>query len=249
MTTRLDTTAEPQEAGTTNAAGAGNGAIAGILAYLRDRRLQPGDRLPSERDLAERLGVGRNAVREALATLVTLRIVESRPNSGIYLRHVEREGSFEALVMLTDMGAVPTPVEVAETMEVRGHLEVLAAGLACQRRTEADLARMEAVLQRTEQVLAEGGNIAAADTEFHVALVDATHNSVLVRVLHAFYRFTGRRREAMFADTVQGHASLLDHRRLLGHIRARDAAKAQLLILRHMDRARSYWSSVLGGTD
>ncbi len=249
MTTRLDTTAEPQEAGTASAAGAGNGAIAGILAYLRDRRLQPGDRLPSERDLAERLGVGRNAVREALATLVTLRIVESRPNSGIYLRHVEREGSFEALVMLTDMGAVPTPVEVAETMEVRGHLEVLAAGLACQRRTEADLARMEAVLQRTEQVLAEGGNIAAADTEFHVALVDATHNSVLVRVLHAFYRFTGRRREAMFADTVQGRASLLDHRRLLGHIRARDAAKAQLLILRHMDRARSYWSSVLGATD
>ena len=223
--------------------------ISGILAYLQDRRLQPGDRLPSERDLAERLGVGRNAVREALATLVTLRIVESRPNSGIYLRHVEREGSFEALVMLTDMGAVPTPVEVAETMEVRGHLEVLAAGLACQRRTEADLARMEAVLQRTEQVLAEGGNIAAADTEFHVALVDATHNSVLVRVLHAFYRFTGRRREAMFADTVQGRASLLDHRRLLGHIRARDAAKAQLLILRHMDRARSYWSSVLGDTD
>ncbi|MCT8178983.1 FadR/GntR family transcriptional regulator [Variovorax sp. Varisp41] len=249
MTTRLDTTAEPQEASASNAAGAGNGAIAGILAYLRDRRLQPGDRLPSERDLAERLGVGRNAVREALATLVTLRIVESRPNSGIYLRHVEREGSFEALVMLTDMGAVPTPVEVAETMEVRGHLEVLAAGLACQRRTEADLARMEAVLQRTEQVLAEGGNIAAADTEFHVALVDATHNSVLVRVLHAFYRFTGRRREAMFADTVQGRASLLDHRRLLGHIRARDAAKAQLLILRHMDRARSYWSSVLGDTD
>jgi GntR family transcriptional regulator, transcriptional repressor for pyruvate dehydrogenase complex len=249
MRTRLDTTAEPQEASASNAAGAGNGAIAGILAYLRDRRLQPGDRLPSERDLAERLGVGRNAVREALATLVTLRIVESRPNSGIYLRHVEREGSFEALVMLTDMGAVPTPVEVAETMEVRGHLEVLAAGLACQRRTEADLARMEAVLQRTEQVLAEGGNIAAADTEFHVALVDATHNSVLVRVLHAFYRFTGRRREAMFADTVQGRASLLDHRRLLGHIRARDAAKAQLLILRHMDRARSYWSIVLGATD
>ena len=249
MTTRLDTTAEPQEASASNAAGAGNGAIAGILAYLRDRRLQPGDRLPSERDLAERLGVGRNAVREALATLVTLRIVESRPNSGIYLRHVEREGSFEALVMLTDMGAVPTPVEVAETMEVRGHLEVLAAGLACQRRTEADLARMEAVLRRTEQVLAEGGNIAAADTEFHVALVDATHNSVLVRVLHAFYRFTGRRREAMFADTVQGRTSLLDHRRLLGHIRARDAAKAQLLILRHMDRARSYWSSVLGDTD
>ncbi len=224
----------------------GHGAIAGILAYLRDRSLQPGDRLPSERDLAERLGVGRNAVREALATLVTLRIVASRPNSGIYLRHVAREASFEALVMLTDMGGTPTPVEVAETMEVRGHLEVLAAGLACQRRTDADLARMEAVLRHTEEVLAHNGNIATADTDFHIALVDATHNTVLVRVLHAFYRFTGRRREAMFEDTVQGTASLRDHQRLFEHIRARDAPKAQLLILRHMDRARSYWSSVLG---
>jgi DNA-binding FadR family transcriptional regulator len=221
--------------------------ISGILAYLRDRRLQPGDRLPSERDLAERLRVGRNAVREALATLVTLRIVESRPNSGIYLRHVERESSFEALVMLTDMGATPTPGEVAETMEVRAHLEVLAAGLACKRHTPADLERMEAVLRRTEEVLAQGGNIASADTDFHIALVDATHNSVLVRVLNAFYRFTGRRREAMFADLDQGKASLRDHRRLLEHIRRRDSAKAQLLILRHMDRARSYWSTVLGG--
>jgi len=225
---------------------AGHPVIAGILGYLQERRLQPGDRLPSERDFSERLGVGRNALREAIATLVTLRVVESRPNSGIYLRHVEREASFEALVMLTDMGGTPTPVEVAETMEVRGHLEVLAAGLACQRRTGADLECMEAVLRRTEEVLLQHGNIAAADTEFHIALVDATHNSVLVRVLHAFYRFTGERRQAMFEDTAQGKASLRDHRRLFEHIRARDSAKAQLLILQHMDRARSYWSTVLG---
>lgn len=232
----------PREAGSSG----GHGTIAGILAYLRDRRLQPGDRLPSERDLAERLHVGRNGVREALATLIALRVVESRPNSGIYLRHIERESSFEALVMLSDTGGTPTPTDVAESMEVRGHLEVLAAGLACQRHTAADLVLMEAVLQRTETVLLQGGNIAGCDTEFHVALVDATHNSVLVRVLHAFYRFTGRRREAMFADAAQGRASMCEHRRLLDHIRARDVAKAQLLILQHMNRARSYWSTVLG---
>ncbi|SFP25493.1 FadR/GntR family transcriptional regulator [Variovorax sp. 770b2] len=226
---------------------ADSSVIARILAHLQAHRLHAGDRLPSERDLAEQLGVGRNAVREALATLATLRIVELRPNSGIYLRQIERESSFEALVMLTDMGGTPTRTEVAETMEVRAHLEIQALGLACKRRTEQDLSRLEAVLRKTEEVLAQGGNIAACDTDFHIAVADATHNSVLVRVLNAFYRFTSRRRTVLFEDAAQGKASLRDHRRLLEHIRNRDSAKAQLLILRHMDRARNYWSAVLGG--
>jgi DNA-binding FadR family transcriptional regulator len=220
--------------------------IAGVMDYLKERRLQPGDRLPSERDLAERLGTGRNAVREALATLVTLRIIESRPNSGIYLRHVERESSFEALVMLADMGATPTPAEIAETMEVRAHLEMLSAHMACERRTDEDLARLNAVLQRTDDTLAQRGNIAKMDTEFHIALVDASHNSVLVRVLNAFYRFTARRREILFSNHDQGVASAREHRKLVEHVHSRDAEKAQALILRHMQRARNYWNVLLG---
>ncbi len=223
----------------------GNAVIMGILGYLQERRLQPGDRLPSERDFAERLGVGRNAVREALATLVTLRMVESKPNSGIYLRHIARESSFEALVMLTAMGATPTVTEVSETMEVRAHLEVLAVTLACARRTDEDLARLEAVLCETESVLARGDNISEVDTEFHIAVVDAAHNSILVRVLNAFYQLTAERRVVMFASREQGEASLRDHRRLLEYIRDKDAEKAGKLILKHMDRARQYWKTVL----
>jgi DNA-binding FadR family transcriptional regulator len=91
------------------------------------------------------------------------------------------------MVMLADMGATPKPEEVSETMEVRAHLEALAVRLACERRNEEDLLRLDAVMTQTEAVLAAGGNIANVDTEFHIALVDATHNSVLVRVLNAFY--------------------------------------------------------------
>lgn len=220
--------------------------IAGIIQYLKERRLQPGDRLPSERDLAERLGAGRNAVREALATLVTLRMVESRPNSGIYLRHMERESSFEAMVMMADLGATPTPTEVAETMEVRAHLELLSVRLACQRRDDKDLQRMTQVMESTEKVLAADGNIAEEDTAFHIALVDATHNSVLVRVLNAFYRFTAKRRVLLFSNRDQAKASARDHRKLIELIRQRDEDKAAALILNHMHRARTYWSTVLG---
>jgi DNA-binding FadR family transcriptional regulator len=224
---------------------ASNPAIAGILGYLRDRRLQPGDRLPSERDFSERLGIGRNTLREAIATLVTLRVVESRPNSGIYLRHPAKDSSFETLVMLAGMGAKPTSTEVTETMEVRSHLEMLAVSLACARRTPDDLARLTDVLDRTDAVIASQGNMAALDTEFHIAIAEATHNTILVRVLNAFYQFTAPRREVLFSDLSQAEPSGRDHRRLVGHIRQGESEKAQKLILRHMNRARDYWSKLL----
>ncbi len=223
-----------------------NHIVRSILGYLQERSLQPGDRLPSERALAEKLGVGRNALREALATLTTLRVVEARPNSGIYLRRVSTESSFETLVLLADMGTSPTPAEIAESLEVRAALEQMAVRLACTRRDEDDLKLIAANIEKTEQVLREGGNISEDDTAFHLALVGASHNSVLVRVLNSFYRMTALRRKAVFASREHGRASARDHRKLYGAIERRDIDQAQELIRRHMDRARNYWKEVLG---
>jgi GntR family transcriptional repressor for pyruvate dehydrogenase complex len=128
---------------------------------------------------------------------------------------------------------------------VRSHLELLAVDLACQRRTDDDLHRLDDILARTDRMLADEGNIAALDTEFHVGLVEATHNSVLVRVLNAFYQFTARRRDVLFADLAQGRASGRDHRLLVEHLRQRDSVQAQQLILSHMGRARDYWTTKL----
>jgi DNA-binding FadR family transcriptional regulator len=220
--------------------------VRAILAYLQQRRLQPGDRLPSERALAEKLGVGRNALREALATLATLRVVEARPNSGIYLRRLSTESSFETLVILADMGTSPTQAEIAETMEVRASLEQLAVKLACMRRDDADLRALHTINERTEKQLRARGNISEDDTAFHLALVGAAHNSVLVRVLNAFYRMTAQRRRAVFASLEHGRASARDHKKLVDAIERRDIDIAQDLIRKHMERAKGYWKDVLG---
>ena len=79
--------ARPPPAGDPDTAGREDeraGLIGRLLAFVAHRRFEPGDRLPSERELAERFGVGRNAVREAVAVLETLRMVERRPNSGVF---------------------------------------------------------------------------------------------------------------------------------------------------------------------
>jgi DNA-binding FadR family transcriptional regulator len=235
--------------GLAGATGGARHTVKAIMAYLHERRLQPGDRLPSERDLAERLGVGRNGVREALATLTTLRVLESRPNSGIYLRRVSTDSSFETLVMLADLGSTPSATEIVETMEVRAPLELLGAQLACERRTDEDLALMEDVLQRTEALLKAGGNIVELDTEFHLALIAAAHNNVLARVLNAFYRYTATRRKAWFGNLAQGRSTARDHRKMVQAIRERDTPKISALVEHHLERARAYWRTVLGDAD
>lgn len=216
-----------------------------ILDMVEARHLQPGDRLPSERDLADRLGMGRNAVREGIATLATLRVLETRPNSGIYLRHMATESSFETLAMLAELGVMPTTVEITETTEVRQALETLAVQLACLRRTDDDLVRLSDILQRTDLALRANDNIATLDTAFHLALAEAAHNTVLVRVLHSFYRHTAARRQAWFESRRQGNASARDHRKLFQAIEERDAQAAAAQIQSHMDRATAHWRRVL----
>lgn len=219
-----------------------------ILEFLKDRRFEAGERLPAERVLAARFRVGRNALREALATLISLRVVEARPNSGIYLRHIASESSFDTLVLLSEMGEPPSPEEILGTMEVRRPLEREACRLACKRRTAEDIAALRRILDEVDTVIAAEGNIADLDQAFHVALVEATHNSILVRVLHSFYRLSLERRRAYFADLKRGRESAADHRKIVDAVEKRDAARADRLMTKHLDNARVYWGVILGSS-
>ena len=225
----------------------GGALIKRVVEFAVAEHYAPGDRLPAERVLAERLGVGRNALREALATLETLRVVESRPNSGVYLRAMATEGSFEAIVLLSQLGAAPSAAEVRETIEVRASLERQAIVLGCARRTEADLAALRANLAETAGIIAAGGNIADCDQNFHLLLAQAGHNSVLTRMLNAIYCLTLERRRVFFADPKRGAASAKGHDRIVAALEARDAARATRLMERHLGNAQVYWKETLEG--
>jgi GntR family transcriptional repressor for pyruvate dehydrogenase complex len=214
--------------------------VARLMAFVAERHLQPGDRLPSERELAERLGSGRNAVREAIAVLTALGLVESRPQSGISLRELRPQSSFEALVMLSRLGREPTSSEISETLEVRAALERAAMELACARRDDEDLATLDRILEETEAILDAKGNIAEADNAFHLSLVSATHNAILMRVLNPFYEFTLARRRHFFARRQRAKTSHRDHKQIVAAVRTRDAARAIELIHDHLERTRSY---------
>lgn len=224
---------------------AGKDLIRRIIDHARAHALEAGDRFPAERNLAQTLGVSRNALREALATLESLRVVELRPNSGVYLRALGVESSFEATVLLAELGTAPDAAEVRETIEVRAALERQAITLACARRTDANLEQLVRICTETRTVLARRGNITDCDQAFHLALANASHNSVLVRMLHAFYRLTLERRRIFFAEAVHGRTSCAQHEQLVAAIKLRKVARANRLMDAHLGNAQLYWKATL----
>ena len=227
----------------------GRALIGRIIDYARAHALEAGERFPAERNLAQTLGVSRNALREALATLESLRVVELRPNSGVYLRALGSESSFEATVLLAELGTAPDAAEVRETIEVRAALERQAITLACTRRAADDLARLRQISIDTDSVIAAKGNIADCDQAFHLALAEASHNSVLVRMLNAFYCLTLERRREFFADPKRGLASCVQHKQLIAAVGRRDVPRAIKLMDVHLGNAQVYWRETLAPSD
>jgi GntR family transcriptional repressor for pyruvate dehydrogenase complex len=212
-----------------------------LLQLIRERGFKPGDKLPSERDLAAEFGMSRGAVREALIRLDTLRIIESRPKSGIYLQPYGTERSIEAMVLFAETNTPLTAAEVAQSVELRSVLESEALRLACLRRKPADLQRLQQVLQQSQAAIDAGGTLADLDAEFHKAIVAATHNDVLLRFINVFYLISRKRRGVFFQARQQSQRSHAQHLQLYRAIEAQDAEAGLQILRRHLKGVDAYF--------
>ncbi|MEV6826682.1 FadR/GntR family transcriptional regulator [Amycolatopsis sp. NPDC051102] len=131
-----------------------------------------GERIPTETELVEQLGVGRNTVREAVRALAHTGLLEVRQGDGTYVRATsEVSGAIRRLC----------GTELREVLQVRRTLEVEGARLAAVERTEDEVAELHALLARRETDLRAGRwqDFARTDAEFHYAVVRAGHNTLL----------------------------------------------------------------------
>ena len=220
-----------------------------LLQLIRERGFEPGDKLPSERDLAAEFGMSRGAVREALIRLDTLRIVESRPKSGIYLQPYGAERSIEAMVLFAETNTPLTAAEVAQSVELRSVLESEALRLACLRRTDEDLERLRQILQASDAAIGRGASLADLDAEFHKAIVAATHNELLLRFINVFYLMSRKRREVYFQARSQGQRSQAQHVQLYQAIEAQDAEAGQQILRRHLKGVDAYFRMFFADID
>jgi DNA-binding FadR family transcriptional regulator len=151
-------------------------AIEGMRALLESGEWAVGTRIPPEPQLASALGVSRNTVREAVRALAHLGVLQVRRGDGTYVA--------AATEMQALMRRQVDRVQIEHLLEVRHAIEVRAASLAAERRTDADLAVLDEVMDRRRIALAtgDGERFVAADVDFHVAVVAAAHNPLLVEL-------------------------------------------------------------------
>lgn len=219
--------------------------VSELLPYIRHHRLEPGDRLPSERDLATKFSASRNSVREALTALEIMRVVERRPNSGIYLQAMTKDTSVDAMVMFQDAGVPLLEEEVADFLETRRILEIESFRLACERRTDEDLAKLADILATCEAEINAGNSLAELDATFHLALVEAAHNQVYLRVVNSFYLTSRERRKVFFKTPAQSKKSHEDHIQLFEALKERNFEKAEIVLKGHLASVGQFWTNRL----
>jgi GntR family transcriptional repressor for pyruvate dehydrogenase complex len=206
-----------------------------VKGMIAEGRLKSGDRLPPERDLAEKFVVSRTSVREALRALESLGLVEVRPGEGTFVREVSVEALIEplALVMLSQREAI------GELFEARRLLEPAIARLAATRATPDEIHEMERILETQAKEVAAAKTGLSQDAEFHAAIGTAAHNRAITRIAHAIMDLLTQSREESLNTPGRPTRSHEDHRRVLTAIRARDPEAAEQAMLDHLEAVES----------
>ncbi|GIL01882.1 MAG: GntR family transcriptional regulator [Alphaproteobacteria bacterium] len=221
-----------------------NNLLPDLAAFLYSRSKVHGGRLPSERELADHFSVSRGQIREALAILEAMRIVERRAKSGIYL--TTNQASVDALALFARAGVPLDPVQIYETVELRKIHEIKAAELACVRATEENYARLREILKASEERIAAGQGIAREDRDFHLEIVRATQNSVFHKVCSVYYIMGEQRLPIYFSDPERSRRSHAEHIQIFEALLRRDGNLAQALMSAHLQGAESYWKGLIG---
>lgn len=219
--------------------------VAGLVErHLIESRLQPGDRLPTERNLACKFGVSRTVVREAVRALVAKGMLEVRHGSGMTIRSPTVELLSTPLAMI--LKSAHPGVNHEKIMEVRRLLEVEIAGLAAQRRTARDVADLTAIVENTAGIRTNRERFVQWDVSFHAGLASATQNQLFVLLLESVVSIMRQVRELGFEVSGTQSRAIRHHTAILNAVAAGDPAQARKAMLAHLEEAEGTMHKALG---
>jgi GntR family transcriptional repressor for pyruvate dehydrogenase complex len=194
-----------------------------LKAFIVESGLQAGGRLPTEREMAEQLGVSRTAVREALKSLQALGLIEARPKQGMFLRQPDLEPLTHMLWSRVN-GADSTLTHVWEARKV---FEMNILPLVVERANEEDWRRIERSIEEMEAAIGRGELGQEADVAFHRALAHATRNPVLESFSEVVGQYFHEVQKQSLAESLEARrVAAQAHRRIYAALRKGDVEEA-----------------------
>ena len=205
--------------------------VAKQIERLILKKLNPGDKLPSERELAEMLKVSRSSIRDAIRSLELMGLVEPRQGAGTIVLETSLDGLANPFA-----NALKRRQElVGEFLDFRKMLEPPLAARAAMHASAEETSEMEEILQRQAEKQSQGEPAVAEDTEFHYSVALASGNSVVLKVLDNLMDLLRDTRERSLQVEGRPQKSLTGHRRILAAIKRHDAEAAKAAMRRHIE--------------
>lgn len=199
--------------------------------------LRPGERLPAERELAERMGVSRPSLREAIADLHDRGLLNSRPGAGVFVADVLGSAFSEGLVQLF----ASHEEAVFDYIAFRRDMEGLAAERAATLGSDTDLQVINTIFLKMEaaHTKRDPSDEAALDAEFHMAIIEASHNIIMLHMMRSMFDLLRQgvfyNRQIMFKQRMTREALLDQHRQMNIGLQARDPVAARSAVVAHLN--------------
>jgi GntR family transcriptional repressor for pyruvate dehydrogenase complex len=204
-----------------------------LLDYLLSGSIRPGQRIPSERQLTQALGVSRSAIRETNKSLSLLGLLDVRQGDGTYLSR----STSNLLPRVIEWGLLLDEPNVVDLMEARKYIEIVTAGLAAERRDETDIEELRAIIRVMRRATDDIDTYVDADTAFHLRLAQAAGNTVFENLLgnfRALLRVWGKKILDAAGET---ESSLAMHTPILEAVERGDSEAASQAMVAHMERS------------
>jgi len=197
--------------------------------------LKAGDQLPAERDLAQRFGVSRTAVREAVKALREKGLVEAYSGRGTFIT----DGTSQAVRQSFDlMVKIGQPEGSTDLAEVRSILEPEIAALAAERASEADRATLREAVAVMDRALKDADAYIEADLDFHLALAEAAANPLILSLIDSIVGLLREQRLRIFRVEGGPERGQVHHKRILEAMEKRDAKIAREAMKAHLEQVR-----------
>jgi len=206
-----------------------------IMDLIENNELKPGDKLPSERELAEKLSISRGSLREAFRVLESRGLIKSKPGGGRYIREIRKNGhnNTENIILSLEKSSI------LELLEAREMFEVKIAEIIAQRATPEDIKSIEKALNKmNEEEWLKDDKKTESDTEFHLAIASASHNFVFVNIIKLHLDLLRDTREKTQQIPGRREERWREHQAILQAIKEHDSKKAGEAMLEHLRNVR-----------